>query len=422
MISSLRNRLIVALIVLGLFSSIASGIAPRTAHAQLVVDDPRGSVIAGFNLIENAFSAVKSAAVYTKDYVFDTLAWQALEVARQSIIKSTINWINSGFQGSPAFVTDLKSNLRGVEDAVARRFFQELADQQIAQTPFQDKILNAVRLGYYLSTSPESYYVRYPYTLHEVSPDDRAFLEGDFSQGGWNAWFATVMNPQNNPYGAQMAAEQVLSDTIGTEVQLHTRELEWNKGFLSWRGECTSFGENQFDRDEITTSIPSATRNPDGTLNVTTNTQTQAVATLSEEENCLGYEVRTPGSVIHEQLNKTLGSNVDKLVTADELNEIISALMNQLVGHVLGAGDGGGLRGVSRPSTGGGASYIDRAAREVQEDESLRVTFATSINDHKRNLNEYRAAWSKIGSAAEEAKERCDRSPTPLSTARPRHW
>lgn len=337
--------------------SLAGGFAtPPRAHAGLPVID-----------IVNEL----------KEWGTDTLAWQLGNLAIESILKSTVNWINSGFNGSPAYVTDLQENLRGVGDAVAERFFNELTTQLEAELPFQDKVLDAVRLGYYLQTSPESFYTKYPSTLNQVSPDSRAFLDGDFSQGGFNAWFATVMNPQNNPYGAQMLAEEYLSNAIGTQVQIRNRELDWGKGFLSWRGECTQ------ERDVNDPVL------------------------LGGVDDCLAYEIKTPGSVIIEQLNKTVGEGtVSRLVSSDELNEVISALLNQLIGRVLG---GEGLSGTSRPSS-SGSSFLSETTSSTQSGSaasSLVTTFRTTIANQRSAIASYRAGWERIRSAAQDANAQC---------------
>ena len=135
----MQNHLLkkVATGVIGL-SLLFTFAIPQRAHALFGIGD---IVIDPTNLIQNTINAVNSAAEYTLEYVLDGLAWEVANLAIQSMTKSIVNWINSGFEGSPAFVTDLRTNLRGVGDAVAARFFEELANQEIATTPFQDKVL-----------------------------------------------------------------------------------------------------------------------------------------------------------------------------------------------------------------------------------------------------------------------------------------
>lgn len=341
--------------------------APQRTHAALPVIDFT-------NIIQTTTTAIATAGINTKDYVFDTLAYQVANLAIQSMTKSIVNWINSGFQGSPAFVTDLRTNLRGVGDAVANRFFAELSSQAIATTPFQDKVLDAVRLAYYLHTSPESFYTRYPYTLNRVSANDRAFLAGDFSQGGFNAWFATVMNPQNNPYGAHMLANEALENAVAGATGDRLEELSWNRGFLSWRGDCAV-------------------------------SDSSSVVALSGADPCLEYEIRTPGSVIMESLNKVQGVPFDRLVSADEFNEIIGALLNQLALKILGGGGGGGVRGLSQPSSGGGPSFFDQT--DTTSTSNLAATFTSSLAQQKAHLESFRSSWERIRSAAQAAEQKC---------------
>lgn len=371
------KKAIATLALVVMVSSAASVVFPHKAHAQFV--DP-------MNLIQNTIQAVFSSGENLKDYVFDTLAWQVANLAIESITKSTVNWINSGFQGSPAFVTDLNQNLQGVGDAVAAQFFDELAMEFEARTPFQDPVLDSVRLGYYLSTSPESFYTRYPYTLNQVSANDQAFLRGDFNEGGFNAWFATVLNPQNNPYGARDLADQALREAVSGATNTRLQELSWNRGFLSWRGDCTQ---------------PAGEGLPDGEF------PTDLSVDISGAEACAGYEIETPGSVIMEQLNTQLGSGVNRLVSADEFNEIIGALLNQLASQVLG-GNSGGLRGVSRPTSGGGSSFLDQAGNSSgSSGAAISRSFSATIASQRQQIEAYRTNWEKIRTAATQAESFC---------------
>jgi len=362
-----------------LLSSVTA--APQVARAA-DYDSP-------LQVFNSLVTSVSTAAEKVLNYSLNGLAWEMANLAIESMTKSTVNWINSGFQGSPAFVTDLKQNLNGVSDAIAGRFFDELAATNFGSSPFQDRVLDSVRLGYYLRTSPESFYTRYPYSLSQVSADDRAFLRGDFQQGGFNAWFSTVMNPENNPYGANMLANEALEGAIGNGISVRTQELNWSKGFLSWRGDC----------------IATASNAGDGSTPVN----------LTNEDTCIDHEVRTPGSVIEDQLNSALDAGQERLIVADDFNEIISALLNQLVGQVLGGSDGG-LVGVSRPSSGGGSSFVDRTTDPSQNPGNSRSTsaaFAASVADQRKILETYQANWQKIRTAAEAARARCGTTGSP---------
>ncbi len=345
-----------------MFLSAGGFIVPERAHAQLVVVD---------------------AVQQTLDYVLDPLAWQLANLAIESITKSTVNWINSGFEGSPAFVTDLNENLRGVGDTVANRFFAELANEasDIKTSPFQDRVLDSIRLGYYLRTSPESFYTRNPYTLDQVSSNDRAFLAGDFSQGGFDALFSAVMNPNNNPYSAQLLANQALENAVAGATNTRLEELSWNRGFLQWCGD--SISDEADDAEAVS---------------------------LETEDQCVGRATRTPGTVIQEQLNKATNSGLERLTVADDFNEIIGALLNQLAMQVLGGGEGGGgLTGASRPSSGGGSSFIDRTRSTPGQGSgsSIAASFTATIERQIAQTETFQANWVRIRDAAQAAALAC---------------
>lgn len=365
-ISSKKVLLLVAFVLS--FSSIA-----KPAQAVIL------PVFDGGNIIPNTLSSINTASSLTKEWVLDTLAYTAANVAIESMTKSMVNWINSGFQGSPAFVTDLNQNLRGVGDAVAAKFFEELSMQTVAKTPFQDRILDSLRLGYYLRTSPESFYTRYPYTLYQVSSNPDAFLAGDFSQGGWDAWFATVVNPQNNPYHAQELASQALSDAIYSATGNRLQELSWNRGFLSWRGKCSQ---------EV--------GGIEGSL-----------MKLSDKDPCLAYEINTPGSVIMEQLNTQFGAGVNRLVSADEFNEVIGALLNQLTKQIMGGNNDGGLRGLSRPATGGGSSFIADPGNSSGATNNTTPMLVSTLSKQRKGIEDFQKSWNTIRTAALAARDAC---------------
>ncbi|HEX2792769.1 MAG TPA: hypothetical protein VHO23_03585 [Candidatus Paceibacterota bacterium] len=317
MYNSFLKKTVALCMGLTLMLGVTVGTMPRTTHAQLVVLDPT-------NLIQTTASALAVVGINSKEFLLDPIAWAVSRIAIQTLVRSTVNWINSGFEGSPAFVTDLQRNLLRLGDIVASKFVDELAGQ-IITTPYAEEISAAVRVGYYLSTGNTPFYVRYPYTLSTYSDDPAAFLGGDFSQGGYNALFSTIVNPQNNPYGAYQLALNELNERLTTAQNTRKDELNWGDGFLSFR-DCQG-GDN-------------------------------IEVQLAGGNDCFATSIKTPGSVIAPRINEALGLGEKSLVTADEIDEIVGALFQQLVGRVLGSG---GLLGVTQQSDGGGRSFLEQA-------------------------------------------------------------
>ena len=91
-----------------------------------------------------------------------------------------------------------------------------------------------------------------------------------------------------------------------------------------------------------------------------------AGAAAPAKQRCV---ISTPGKVISEQLNKALGAGQDQLVAADEINEVISALIGQLANQALMGT--AGLLGLT-PRTGytaggyGSGSYVDEMVEQTR--------------------------------------------------------
>ena len=75
-------------------------------------------------------------------------------------------------------------------------------------------------------------------------------------------------------------------------------------------------------------------------------------------------ETVTPGTVINDQLTKALGGTWEKLGAADEISEIMTALITQLIEKTITSVQG--LRGTSEKSTTGGSSVTDQIANEPE--------------------------------------------------------
>ncbi len=346
---------------------------PRDAHAQWVVSAP---------ILE------------AKDvYGLDAVAWLVAKTAIQSMTRSTINWINSGFNGSPSFVTNLEDHLLSIGDVAAMNFIKALQTDPALGSPFQSKIAQTAYLGYLISTSNDAYVTVNGYNLNQVTPYHREFLQGDFSKGGWDAWLSVAMNPGNSPYGASYTAQNGLRVAVENARNQTEIQLNWGQGFLSWCGEGTATTPTFYDEEGGTWT--------NDTGNVVDASMSNPALSCTKEDGRPG-SIQTPGSVIQSQINQTLGLSGDQLVSADEFNEIIAALMSQLTSQVLG---GVGLGGASSPSS-GGRSYIDRATDSnayAALNSNAAGGLSKAVASQKDLINQYQRDWNALSAQASAA-------------------
>ncbi len=290
-------------------------------------------------------------------------------------------------------MSDLRQNLSTLGDTVANSFLDQLDKEVITETgftiksPFQDQLNQKLRNEFYQTTA--SYGINQYYTLYKTSPNPQAFLKGDFTNGGFNAFFSASQNPANNPFGAYLAANNQLQSQIDSATKAREAELSWSKGFLPWRGNCNSASSavQQFNQAAGAPAV-----------------------SLGAQDNCLFSTVKTPGSVIESQLENSLGSGIRQLELADSINEIVGALIGQMVNQVLGSG---GLSGLSQPAPGGGQAYISQATNAnayVSANSSIANGVIQNIKDNQTAFTDYRDEWQRVLDAANAAQQRCGAS------------
>jgi hypothetical protein len=285
--------------VLGLFGiqmTLTTGAtAASTGNAAIAVpvsNIPQNGYSVGNNVGQQAQGAI-SGVVSWKECVLDPLVWLAKSILIEAITTAIVDWINSGFEGSPVFITDLSGFLMDVADKTAGEFIFE-SGLGFLCSPFQLDIQIKLIIAWYSKWGTEGSYCK----LSDIVTNIDDFLNGDFMDGGWEA-FAKLNNyPSGNPQGSFLKAADELSLRIGNMTWKEDTLLSRAFNFLSPR--C-----------------------PDGS-----------------------GDVCTPGKYVENELNSWTDSPLGQLEVADEVDEIISALFAQLTKMILT--DEGGLLGATK--------------------------------------------------------------------------
>jgi hypothetical protein len=321
-----------------------------------------------------------------KEMVLDPIVWQLKSRVLHAMVRSTINWINSGFEGSPAYVTDLKATLLDVADQRATALVRHLTSNLSLNLPaFQNPVVRDVLAGYYIATSRDGFRLQNPYTLDRYSDNPDEFLRGrNFNgNGGFTAWFSAALNPQNTPIGFRSLVEDAVyggvEDATGETMQDYIN----GRGYLSLH-KCPA---------------------PTGMTQDANGTNNYGEVDLNAKKSKLDCPVVTSGSLFEEAANRGIWIGGEQLVTADEFSEIVGALFGQLVNKVIGPD---GLGGVSRPSSAGGRSFLDLATDPSQVVTSgsggLDTAFLTIIGETRLALETYKQNWLTIQVAAQGAR------------------
>lgn len=301
---------IVSCLLSGIFGGL-SNLGGLTGAVSVPVYDAANASI-------NSRTAGATTNVEMKECVIDFLVSVLAETLIQNFTRSIIDWINSGFQGSPAFVTNPEGFFVDVSDQVIGNFIEtELGSLgELLCSPFDLQL--RISLGILYSSSDRD---RISCRLTDIQRNVYdAFTAGSFVlSGGWDSWYAFTALPQNNVWGSYLLVSDSLNSRLSQKINTELEKLRWGRGFLSYQ-KCVE-------------------KNADGTCKKK-------------------GPIQTPGSVIERQLNDTLGLQSQKIAVADEINEILGALINQALVQVFRPG---GLLGISsaRPEL-DEPRYLDR--------------------------------------------------------------
>lgn len=304
-----------------------------------------------------------------KECILDGLVVALRQAMITTITQNIVDWINSGFDGAPVFVTDLNSFLGEVANNTELDFIlgEELG---FLCSPFELQ----VRLA--LATQRQPFQERISCSLGEVSDNIEGFLSGDFSQGGWPAWFRLHTDISNTPIGAYWEASVELEGRKIAAVEEQRDLLGFGDGFFSQHGCFGSQNKVDSEGNNIDTSTESGCAESGGS-----------------------WEIITPGTQINSQLTNVLGTGFKQLELADELDEIVNALLAQLTQQLFTSLDG--LRGLSSPSSSSSrnnGSYLQNLVNETEGGSvsAARTAVIRDINGAIRVEEEYQTSVNTL--------------------------
>lgn len=408
------KKIIAGTLIISIVFSLVGFTAPKKAEAQWVTFDPSNFGQSLLNVVNTTATAFSTYSLEFKAFVLDTLATTLAKQLIRQITADVVNWINSGFEGSPAFLSNPGGFLVDVADQVSGAFLAQAGGPLTSLcSPFSIDIRLALSFKYHPNVPK-----RYECTIGKIIANSKnaikgatinGFAAGDFRQGGWPAFVSMTTEPQNNVYGAFLEADSELSIRVANAQIGKKEEVNNGKGFLSWRNpKCAAAvkehndGVNQTWTDNFNktnTDITPTTPNsgdangndvtPGSDYGVSTPTGGSggdtAPPTLLQASDC---PIETPGSLIVSNLETSVNGPLHELELVDSINEIVNALVAQLVTTVLKQG----LASVSGSGASDSTSYLSqiRAEADVSQLASLRNDFLKGIETYVSNTLQYK--------------------------------
>lgn len=254
-------------------------------------------------------TAASTKGVWYKEWILDPLLWATINILLEEIADSTVDWINSGFEGGPGFITNYGDFVTDVGDKALGEYIE---GSQLAFLchPFALDIEAALMFQFGGERRAHC-------TLTDVFDNvDNAVNElgEDWS---WSKWdnLTSQNSGRNNFYGAYA---EVYTGAILKMKEAEDREI----AKVGWAGGLLNFDKCEMEEELVC----------DYTI-----LDAGESCKMITKEHCTTH---TPGKIIQENLNHTLGLGLDRLTVADEFDEIIGALLSQLVKAVFNSAGG----------------------------------------------------------------------------------
>ena len=224
------------------------------------------------------------------------------------LVNATVAWIEGGFEGGPAFLTDPAGFMTDIGDRIATEFLVGVgfaAGIGNICEEFQLDIQLSLILEYFQPDAD-----KYNCTLEDIVDNIQNFVDdGIFAAGNWEGWMHLSAEPQNNPIGSWMEAK--------TEMYVRIMNAQ---GEEIWK-------------------------TPDG---------------FRSAKDAIGNIV-TPGKYVLETAVDYTGAPLDRIIQADDIDEIVAAILGAIINSIIGDD---GLLGAGASIGGGGAQAAFEAARQ----------------------------------------------------------
>lgn len=244
-----------------------------------------------------------AASAFLEADNLDVFGWTIAKLLMAALMEQIVNWVrDSGVDKGPLFITDWAFYLQNAADQAGGEFIEELKITQICQ-PFKRQITTLFAdAGSISNRVPISQ--RGACTVSDSLNSMGAFYN-DFS-GSWEMYNTLLTQPQNNYYGEYLIALDNMMAEQDITVTGAEKEAESALGFLGEK-ECESY-----DID-----IPGTDDDPGGTVTF---------------EDC---SIISPGKSVETELSKVLETNLENFNIADELDEVLAAILGSILQNVI---------------------------------------------------------------------------------------
>lgn len=259
---------------------------------------------------------------------------------QKAVLDVLVDQIISYIQGNgkPQFVTDWKGFVEDAGQRAAGEFAQSLGAGFLCE-PF------SLQLQIALSGKPKTFSTEATCTLDKIVGNIENFAT-DFTNGGWIAYGAS-WQIENNFFGSFINGQEKLGRKTEAAALAKLNEAISGGGFLSAVGQCQKDVNNPqaAKLDQAATNLEAQASAMQGVNpGVAQENRNQAASLRQQAAALRGKELQstcklvTPGKTLGDLTSKAVGKDIDFLLSADQLGDYVSAILDALLDRVIDEG------------------------------------------------------------------------------------
>ncbi len=263
---------------------------------------------------------------HAKEYILDTALRLMAKMAVQKMVGDISQWARGGFRddNQPFAITNWTQYLKTAVDVGSSIFINELGAAELC-LPFRDVIGRRLGLGA-LNMQLPTYQYYANCTIEDIIENAEEFWENpSIAMYGWGTWTA-LSQPQNNIYGSFL-----LGAERRAELEEEAREAKKTEATVSG-GYKSDVICTKTDKQKCMDNCPGAEDEP----------EFQNCIKNCEKANigiCIQEQLKTTGSEIHATIEKAIGADIDWILGADEIAELLGAFITGVITR-LTSGEG----------------------------------------------------------------------------------
>lgn len=316
-----------------------------------------------------------------KDWIVDALPKSVARSLMVRLQQEVARWAQGGFsdENKPFAMTSWKKEVSDALNIAGGRFIQEF-DLTPLCSPIKVSLNTALGLGFNQGgTVPYSEYAAC--TIGDIVDNVEEFFENpSIALYGWDTWTA-LAQPNNNFVGSFLMAQKEKERIAAEEILEKEKEIQVGQGYKN-DGIC-----NQTQQDAC---VKNCDDTYESTLNGLPNPFWVDCMKTCEKSPlsgvCLEKQTTKLGSEVKTSLDKMIGSDIDWLISADEITEMLNLVFSGLFNKLIN-GTGLSLKPTSSSLNNQYSYYKSYKKTQTPEDlKKLRTDIANNILDNAKRL------------------------------------